>query len=61
MSPENQELFDLFLAYLSIKGRKEVEKEWLKCEGPHYSIWVRNTFGVAVFKKPFQKRRMVAK
>jgi hypothetical protein len=42
-----QEKIELFLAYLSIKGTRQVQREWMAGQGPWYSIWVRNTYGVA--------------
>ena len=45
MTPSEKEI-ELFLAYLAMKGGKEIRKEWLECQGPWYSILVRNTYGV---------------
>lgn len=46
----NEETFALFKAYLSLKGRKEIQAEWMECRGPWFSILVRNTLGIAAFK-----------
>ena len=46
MTPLEREKIELFLAYLSIKGRREVQREWIEGQGPWYSISVRNTYGI---------------
>jgi hypothetical protein len=47
----NEETFALFRAYVDLKGRKEVQAEWMECKGPWFSILVRNTFGLSAFKR----------
>ena len=47
----NEETFALFKAYISLKGRKEIQSEWMKCRGPWYSILARNTLGISAFKR----------
>jgi hypothetical protein len=46
MTPSEREKIELFLAYLTLKGRREVQREWMQGQGPWYSILVRNTYGV---------------
>jgi hypothetical protein len=46
MTPAEKEKIELFLAYLSLKSRREVLREWMQGQGPWYSIWVRNKYGV---------------
>ena len=46
LSPMQQEAVVLFTAYLAKKGRKAIRREWLECQGPWYSILIRNSFGL---------------
>lgn len=46
-----EEAIRLFKEYVALKGKKEIQKEWLNCEGPWYSIRIRNTLGNKAFKK----------
>jgi hypothetical protein len=50
MTPYEREKIELFLAYLSLKGGKEIRKEWMECQGPWYSISIRNTYGPSAIR-----------